>query len=110
MIVVAVKIRFFILRLVVSKLVLAHKPAFQKKFDGIVQGRPAYPVLLILHFDVERFNVKMIITVVDLLENGKTLGSLAVSFLFQVFGKDILYNCLVVFIDYFLAHDMGAKV
>ena len=36
MVMVAVKIRFLVLCLVISKLVLSHQPAFQKKLNGIV--------------------------------------------------------------------------
>lgn len=67
MIMIAVKIGFLVLSLIVPKLVLTHQPAFKKKFNGVIQGSSANPVFFILHLDIQRFNIKMIFTVVYLL-------------------------------------------
>ena len=110
MVVVPVEVGFFILRLVLPELVFSHQAAFQQQFYGIVQGGPAYAVLLVLHFDVQGFDIKVIFIVVDLLKYGKTLGRLTVTFVLKELGKDILYYSLVVFIYYFFAHNEAVKV
>src|SRR5690606_4274526 len=110
MVVVPVKVRFFVLRLVLSELVFPYQPAFQQKFYSVVQGGPAHPVRLVLRLDVKGFYIKVIFIVIDLLKYGKTLGGLAVALVFKELGEDILYYGLVVLINYFLAHNEAVKV
>ena len=110
MVVIPVEIGFFVLRLILPELVFSHQAAFQQQFYGVVQGGPAYTVLLVLHFDVQGFYIKVIFIVVDLLKYGKTLGRLTVTFVLEELGKDILYYSLVVFIYYFFAHNEAVKV
>lgn len=109
-VVIPVEIGFFVLRLVLPELVFAHQPAFQQQLYGVVQGGTAYAVLFVLHLDVKGFYIKVIFIVVDLLKYGKTLGRLAMAFVFQKLRKDILYYSLVVFINYFFAHNEAVKV
>lgn len=53
MIVLAVKIRFFILRLIFTKLVFSYQPRFQKKFYSIVESSSTDPIVFIFHGDVQ---------------------------------------------------------
>lgn len=66
-VVLFVKIRLFIMRLVLTELVFAHQAAVQQKFDGVVQRGAAYPVVFVLHLDVEILDVEVIFAVVNLL-------------------------------------------
>ncbi len=51
-VVVPVKIRFFVMGLVLPKLMFANQPAFQQEFNGIVEGSPTYAIVLVLHVNV----------------------------------------------------------
>lgn len=70
-----VEIRFFVMGLILTKLMASYKAAFQEQLYRVVKSCPADPVILILHFYVQRFNVEVIIIVVNFLKNGKSFGS-----------------------------------
>lgn len=65
MVVLVVKIRFFVLRLIFSKLVFSNQSTLQQKFDRIVESCPADSVIFIFHFDVKRLYIKVLFTVVN---------------------------------------------
>lgn len=46
-------IRFFILRQVLAELMFTHQIALNQQVQGIVHRCPAYPVIVVLHTDVE---------------------------------------------------------
>ena len=47
------------LRYVLSELVLNNEITVEQKVYGIIQCGPAHPVVLVLHKDIERFDIKM---------------------------------------------------
>lgn len=59
-------VRFFKLRHVATKLMFAHQIAGNQKFDCVVERGPAYSVFLILHFEVQSFDVEMSVVLVNL--------------------------------------------
>jgi hypothetical protein len=59
MIVLLIPVRFFVLRKVFAKLVLADQVAFYQKIERIINGGTAYPVVLVLHVDVQRLNIEV---------------------------------------------------
>lgn len=59
MIVLTALISTFKLSNIFSELVLYDQVAIEKKVNSIVECCPAHPVVLVLHEDIERFNVKM---------------------------------------------------
>lgn len=95
-VVLPVEIGFFILGLILAKLVFSHKFAFQQQFDGIVKCRPAHSVIFVFHIDIERFYIKMLITFIDLLQDGVALGGLPVPVFFQESRKNVFYNFLIL--------------
>ena len=78
----AIKIGFLILCLIFSKLVFSNQFTFQQEFNGIVKGRPTYPIILIFHIDIKGFYIKMIITIINFLENGVAFGCFSMPFFF----------------------------
>jgi hypothetical protein len=46
-------IRFFVLSQILSELVLAYQIALNQQIQRIVNGGPAYPVVIVFHADVE---------------------------------------------------------
>lgn len=53
MIVLPVKIGFFILGLILAKLMFSYQSTIQKQFYSVVERCPAHAVFLIFHFNVE---------------------------------------------------------
>lgn len=103
-VVLPVKIRFFVMRLVLAELMFSGQAAFQKKFYGVVQGGPAHPVVLVLHFNVERLYVEMVVTFIYFLEYSIALRSFPVAVVFEETGEDILHYLLVLFIVHNRGH------
>lgn len=99
MVVLFVVKRFLVLRLRFSKLVFSHQVAIQKQFDGVVQGGSTHPVIFIFHFDVQGLDIKMFLLIVDLFQDGKSLGSFSLTILFQIGRKDLFYS-LLYFINF----------
>jgi hypothetical protein len=62
-------IRFFILGKVLAELMFAYQIALYEQIQRIVNGSTTDPVILGFHADVKRFNIKMTIAGIDLLEN-----------------------------------------
>ena len=109
MIMLTIEIGFFILSLVLTKLVFPHETAFQQKFYSVIKSRPANPVFLVLHLDVKRFYIKMIIGVINFLKNCESFRCFTMPFLFKIFGKNIFNDRLVVLIYDFFAHNLLCK-
>lgn len=84
-------IRFFKLRLVFTELVFFNQITGKQEFDGVVQGGATHTVLLVFHFYIERFNVKMPIVFVDFIEYGKSLRSFPVTMLLKVAQEYLSY-------------------
>ncbi len=70
-------IGFFELGQVLPELVLADKITFYQQVKGIVYRSAAYTVIVVLHADIQRFNIKMPFPAVNFLENGKALWGLS---------------------------------
>ena len=67
-----------------AKLMLADQIAIDEQVHRVVQRRAAHPVFALGHVSVERFDVEVAVVRVDLLQDGKALGRLAVPVLFEV--------------------------
>ena len=67
-------VRFFKLRHIATKLMFAHQIAGNQKFYCVVKRGPAYSVFLILHFEVQGFDVEMTVVLVNFRKNRKALG------------------------------------
>jgi hypothetical protein len=85
---------------VFTKLVFRNEVAIQKQFDGVVQGGTAHPVFFVLHVNIQALNIEVAGAAVNFIENGKTLGSFPVFFLFQIIGEQAFYPVL----DFGLGH------
>lgn len=94
-VVLLVEVRFFIMRLILSKLVFANQTGFQQKLDRVVERGPAYAIVFVFHFDVEILYVKMLFAVINFLKDGVTLGRFAVSVRLKIECKNIFYNFLI---------------
>ena len=75
MIMLFVEIRFFIMCLILTKLMAPDQTAFQEQLYRVLQCCPAYPVILILHLYVQCFNIEVIVIVINFLKNGKSFRS-----------------------------------
>src|SRR5690606_20833958 len=90
-IVLFIAVRLFVLRQVLSKLMLAYQVTFHQKVQRIVHGGPAYPVILILHADVQRLHIEMPRPRIDLLQDSVALRRLAKRLVLQIRCEDLLY-------------------
>ena len=77
-------IGFFKLGDVLPKLMFDHQVAFQQQFNGIVQGSATDPVVFILHADVKRLYVEVVVPGVNFVQNGVSLGCFPMPTFFQV--------------------------
>src|SRR5690606_37989396 len=82
MVVLLVKIRFFVMCLVLPKLMTAYQTTFQKQFYRIVKGCPANTVVFVFHFYVQRFNIEMLFALVYFLKNGIAFRCFSMTFFF----------------------------
>ncbi len=85
-------VRLLELRNVFSKLMLAHKITCQQQFYSVVQCSARNPVILIFHFNVEGFHIKMSLIIVNLFEYGEPFRCFSVTILFQIGGKNAFYG------------------
>ena len=81
------------------KLVFDDQAAIQQKFDRIVQGSPANPVIFILHKDIEWLYIKVSVPWIDLIKNGIALRCFAMPFLFEIACKDLFYSIFCFVLD-----------
>ena len=98
MVMLLVEVGFFIMALVLAKLVPSNQAAFQKQFYRVVERSAAHTIVFILHLDIQRFNVKMLLAIVYFLKYGIALRGFPVPFIFQEFCKNVFYNVLVFII------------
>lgn len=83
-IVLFVSVGFLVLGQVLAKLMLAHQVTLHQKVQRIVHGRPADPVILVLHADVERLHVKMAVAGIYFLQYGVPFRRLPQGLVFQI--------------------------
>lgn len=88
-IVLFVPVGFFVLGEIFTKLVFGDKIAADQELKRIVNRGPADSVVALLHMEVESFGVEVIIAVVDLLQDGESLGGLSETVIFKVIGETI---------------------
>lgn len=98
-----IKIRLFIVALVLPELVAAHQAAFQQQLYRVIQRGTAYTVVFVFHFDIERLNIKMLLAVVYFLQDCVALRGFPVAFVFKEFREDVFYNILI----FIIFHGMG---
>jgi len=96
MIVLFIEIRFLVMSLILSKLVLAYQTGFQQKFNGVVQRSPTHAVVFVFHFDIKIFYVKMLFAVINFLKYSVAFRRFAVSMRLKIECKNIFYNFLIV--------------
>lgn len=84
MVVLLVTVRLFKLRQVFAKLVLGNQVAIHQNVQCVVDGRPAHPVTLVLHADIQFIYIEMILPGVNFFEDRKALGRFTKSLIFQV--------------------------
>jgi hypothetical protein len=94
-VVVFVKIRFLVMRLVLTKLVLADKRAIEQQFNGVVQCGAAHAIVFVFHFEIQMLNVKMFLAIVNFLKYGVAFGCFSVAFGFKIHRKNVLYDLLI---------------
>ncbi len=84
MVVLAVLVRLLELRHVLSELVLHHQPGAKQDLDIVIQSGPAYPVLLVLHHEIQLLDVEMPFVRIYLIKDRESLRGLPVLVNFQV--------------------------
>src|ERR671912_1723618 len=100
MIMLLVTIGFFVLRKIFSELMFAYQIALHQKIQCIIHRRAAYPVIFILHADIERLNIKVALTRIDLLQDRVALRRLSQLLIFQVSCKNLFYLFVYFWIDH----------
>ena len=85
--------RLFKLRQVFAKLVFSNQVTSQEEFNGVVKRCAGNTVIVVFHFDIERFDIKMTVVGINFCEYGKALRSFAVAILLEVGSKNIFYGC-----------------
>jgi len=63
----SVKVRFLVLRLVLTELMFSDQSGIYQQVDGVIQGSSTYTIVLVLHDDVKRLDIKMFITIIYLM-------------------------------------------
>ena len=86
-------VRSFKLCQVFAELVLSDQIASQEEFDGVVKCGTRDEVIVVLHFDVERLDIKVTVVSVDFCEYGKAFRGFAVAILLEVGSKNVFYGC-----------------
>ena len=96
MVVLFVKIRFFVMCLLIAELMFPNQFCVQQKFNRIVQSRAAYPVLFVFHHNVQTIDVKMLVREINFLQNRITFRRFPVPMFFQKIGKNLSYNLIIL--------------
>ena len=86
------------MRLVLPELVAAHQAAIQQQLYSVIQRGTANTIVFVLHFYIQRLDIKMFLAVIYLLEYGIALRSFPVALVFQKFSEDVFYNILIFII------------
>src|SRR5690606_38823667 len=94
-VVLFVRIGYYIVSLILPELMTPHQTTFEQKLNRVVQRSPAHTIVLILHFHIQRFDIKMLVVFINFLQNGVSLGCFSMPFFFQIFGENIFYNFLI---------------
>ncbi len=95
MVVLPVKVGFFVVRLALAKLVLANKFRFQQKIDRIVQRCSAHTIIFVLHFDIKIFYIKMFSRIIDFLKDRVSFWGFAMAVVLKIFGENRLHRFLI---------------
>lgn len=91
-VVLPVLVRFLELCLIFSKLMANNQVTGKQQLDGIVQCGATYPILLVFHVHVERFDIEMPCVGVNFIEYGEAFGCFTMPVLFQIIGENLLYR------------------
>jgi len=94
--------RLLELRTPASEMVLDNQFAILKQKNSIVQGGAANPVFVVLHPYVQRLNIKMTLSSIDLLKNRVSLGSLAVPLALKIVGENLLHRLIMLHLELIL--------
>jgi hypothetical protein len=81
--VLLIRIRFLELREIFAKLVFGDQVTGKQVLNGIVNGCSRHPVLFILHVNVQRLHVEVIVDGIDFFQDRESFGSFAKSLLFK---------------------------
>ncbi len=84
-------VALFVLSHILAKLVFSDEVTGYQEVYRIVQRSATNPIILLLHFVVERFNIKMFINRIYFIEYSKTFWRSAVTILLQKGRKDLSY-------------------
>jgi hypothetical protein len=95
-------ISLFELCYVLAELMLYHKVAVKQKFNGIIQRGTAHPVVLVLHKNVQGFDIKVSVPGVDLIKDGIPFRRFPVTLFLKIIGKDLFYG----FFGFFTYHKL----
>jgi len=90
-IVLLVLVRLLKLGGILSELVFSNEVAGYQQVYRIVKRGTAYAVVLIFHLNVERFDVKMTVIIVNLIQYRETLRGFAVAIFLEVGRKNLFY-------------------
>jgi len=90
-IVLLVLVRLLKLGGILSELVFSNEVAGNQQVYRIVKRGTAYAVVLIFHLNVERFDVKMTVIIVNLIQYRETLRGFAVAIFLEVGRKNLFY-------------------
>ena len=90
MIVLFAQMGFFELGNIFAELMLHNQAAVKEQFHRIVQGRPAHPIIVILHVDIQFLHIEVTILGIHFIQDGKSFRCFPVAFPFNIFRKDLL--------------------
>lgn len=60
MVVLCIVVRLFEVGNILTELVLGNQSAIKQDLNCVIERSPTDPVILVLHFDIERLNIKMV--------------------------------------------------
>lgn len=89
-IVLFVAVRFFVLGQVFAELMFFHQIAVDQQFERVVHCGPTNPIAAVLHVDIQRFGIEMVVAFIYFFENSKSFRRFAQAAFFQLGRKNIL--------------------
>ena len=89
MVVLFAQIGFFELGNIFTELMFHHQAAVEQQFHRIVQGRPAHPVIVVLHVDIQFLNIEVALPCIHFIQDGKSFRCFPLAFSFNILRKDL---------------------
>ena len=96
MVMLLISIAFFKLGRVFAKLVLGDQVTGDQQLQGIINSRPADPVILIFHMEIQGFHIEMVVSGIYLFQDRIAFRGFSEIFILKVSLKNFLDSSVVL--------------